>query len=321
MATPTITAVSPSTGPAFGKNVIEITGTNFRTRTGASWLITTTYVSTVQVLVNGVASAYAQAVSSTLIRCIVPECTQAYATVPHAAVSVTVTNLDDAGAAIAGETVTKTSAYTYLRAQLASSEELPPVMRVLDAFIKLCKRELSPETVLTTAPDYSDEGVDVIVLPKTPSINLRVDEDFDDDWCQWNMEHVLIDKGGGYYDEVTKIKHMRLTLDALVSGVGFAVASRLKTSFTDMIESNPYLQVTGDPRVSSLTQQFPMEIVSYPKQAAGSNAEGIFAFQMQATISGVPVLQNAEYRVRGISQIYLAAGLYTSGVFAGVAQL
>lgn len=81
-------------------------------------------------------------------------------------VDVEVTNLDDAGAPIPGETVVVADAYTYARVDLATSSDL---LRLVRRLMELFKSQVLPNTVLTTHTDYDNDVstyyVDVSSLP------------------------------------------------------------------------------------------------------------------------------------------------------------
>lgn len=330
MAVPTISALSPTSGLATGWSVVQITGTNFRTRT-LDWTQPNLQYSTVRVLFGTVEAIYAQAVSATLIRCLVPQYQGDYAAATHAALSVTVKNLSDLGVPITGETVTKTTAYTYERVTLGLPGEEPPLMRVLSSFIKLLKRELGTQVAITTSPDYSDGVTDVIVFSKNPSVSIRCNEGPDLDWAQWNNEKVLTARVDGAYDEYRPARHYQLEIEMILSGGGTTeggmnIAQRMKAGVVEMIEANPYLIVPYDTVVNPAGANdnlFPMEITRHPRQIAAPNQGGVAAFDIALDIRGIPVLlSKPRARIHGISEIYLAAALFREGAGApGVTQL
>jgi hypothetical protein len=318
MAVPTISSASPNSGPAAGWNVVEITGTNFRTRTPVPddyVLDPATEYSTVRVYVDGVEARYAQAVSHVHIRALMPQ----YVGSPldsagrvvdaHAPVAVRVDNLDDAGVLIPGETAVKVAGYTYERAPLFEdgSAEDPPILRVLMAYMRLVLREVGKEVALYTHPDFSDPDNDYIKLADHPSVNLRAEEERDFEHGQYDNEPVLRARGDGTWDQYKPSRTYQIVVDVLASAFGLRNAQRLKTALVDMVMANPYLQVPADPRFSTpgTLIQFPLELTGEPRQASNPNAADIVAYSMVMRIRGVPVLLDPTERIYPISSIYL----------------
>lgn len=109
MAVPTITSLSVTTGPTQGRTLVAITGTNFRAypaipATGRVPKPTPT----VRILFGTEEATDVQTESTTKVWCLAPVSDPGL-------VSVTLTNIDAEGAAVAGETVVKANAYTYVR--------------------------------------------------------------------------------------------------------------------------------------------------------------------------------------------------------------
>lgn len=109
MAVPTITSLSVTTGPTQGRTLVAITGTNFRQypaipATGRVPKPTPT----VRILFGTEEATEVQTESTTKVWCLAP-------VADPGLVSVTLTNIDENGDAVVGETVVKASAYTFVR--------------------------------------------------------------------------------------------------------------------------------------------------------------------------------------------------------------
>lgn len=317
MAIPTIATITPDEGLACGHTLVEISGTNFRTRAASFHAPPFEAYSTVQVLFNGVEALYAQAQSSGLIRCLTPQYQGTYRVTEHAPVDVIVRNLNDSGAPIALETVTLEDAFSYLRLPLSPPDPDPPMMQVLRKFIELLRREVGAQVAISTSPDFADENSDYIVVAKHPSINLRVEEQHDKDWAQWDTTPITYNRGDGTFDHYTMVKHYRLELDLLLCSGATAdgaqhVGQRLKSDVNEMLMANPYLLVPPDPRMPlNPTSKYPMEVAKEARQTAGPNQSGVVAYDMAVSIRGIPVvLSSPKQRVRGISEVYLGMAVW-----------
>jgi len=154
MAIPTITSVTPSSGPTRGGNIVRIVGTNFRLPPPppVSGPILAEQQKTVSVKFQGVESEWAYSASATLILARVPEWSGPYDITFPAALTVRVANLDDAGVEIVGENVTKAAAYSIKRPDLAVESYLQRVVREV---IALFRRHVLENTHYSTQRDYS----------------------------------------------------------------------------------------------------------------------------------------------------------------------
>lgn len=149
MAVPTFTACSPST-VFTGGQLVTITGANFQLPyplPDSNGPIPDP-PPTVAVLFGGVPARKVRVLSSSSLTCVAP------AHEPGA-VAVAIQNLDDEGDPIVGEAVTAAAAVTYARADLSVADDLD---RVTEELVKLLRREVISEVVLTEATDYTDDA-------------------------------------------------------------------------------------------------------------------------------------------------------------------
>lgn len=156
MAVPTITSVSPVTGPSRGQTIVEILGTNFQVPppppvTGP----VPAAPPTVLVTVAGVPCLRTAVVTSTRVIVQVPP-GQA-----GPAVDIVLANIDPLGVVIPGETVTAIGSYTYVRPPLLAKSAL---VRLIKTFIRDLKQKVVPEVVHGWASDYYDVSVSVSEL-------------------------------------------------------------------------------------------------------------------------------------------------------------
>ena len=191
MSVPTITSISPSSGLTIGLSAVKIVGTNFRVAPSpppAAHLGTGVWQQTVSVTFNGVAADGVMVCSDTLIYVATPEYFGEPSQVP-AAVDVVVTNLDNDGNPIAGETVTETDGFTYKRQDLTAEGALKWVATQLVVWFQ---RHVLENTVRTTDDEYSDDPSDMVVaLGALPGIVLSGPMVSDDPYRHDNQEHEI----------------------------------------------------------------------------------------------------------------------------------
>jgi hypothetical protein len=303
MATPTLSAISPSTGPASGGNVCELVGTNFKEPTVVITVPMIDYTPTVRVTVNGVVSPYVEVTDSTHLRFIAPRYLGTSTELDaFPAVSVRVDNLDSTGAPIAGENVTKTAFYTYKRFIIGSADAAigrwsgsaqrdPPILRVLQKLIDSLKREVTKNVAMSTHVDYGDEGSATLIdVAELPSIGLKVDIVRDVEWSEDDNGHQYITYGGRVLDFVGQ-RTFRIDCDLTISGTGTRETMFLLDATREFVDINPYLEVPGDPILyPTETNEYPIEITQWPRCISNANDLGIVAYSMGISVRGIPVL-------------------------------
>ena len=187
MAVPTISTVSPATGPAGGRAVITITGTNFQPSPeppmgGPGGILP----DTVAVEFDGFRAERVDVVSPTQLRVLLPPYRRSGDDAfvePLPLVSVRVFNIDEDGALITGETVTRSNAFRYVRSTLRAPDALEQdqqYRQVIREVVQIFQRQLVPNTSIGTNVDFGDFGQIVIKPAKNPSLTLigpRVTED------------------------------------------------------------------------------------------------------------------------------------------------
>jgi hypothetical protein len=172
MAVPTIISITPSSGLAIGLTPVKIVGTNFRPASStppAAVEGTGVWQQTVSVTFDGLEADSVMVLDATTIWVTVPEYLGNYENIPDA-VDVVITNLDDTGTAIPGETVTETGGYTYKRQDITATGALT---HTLAEIVNWFRRNVLEETVMTTDKEYADVPADgTIALAELPAIVL-----------------------------------------------------------------------------------------------------------------------------------------------------
>ena len=169
MAVPTISSVTPNTGNAGGRKFVTIAGTNFRLPpTPAPGKTDGLAQVTAAVTFGGRASTKVDVWSATEITCLVP------AGAALGAVSVVVTNLDDAGVAITGEVATAVGAYTYILPNLDAIHNCT-LVKVIRKLISDLSLQVLPNVALVTDVDFDPVlGTPTVIdVGKLPAIILR----------------------------------------------------------------------------------------------------------------------------------------------------
>ena len=157
MAVPTITSITPDNGSTRGLNVVQIVGTNFSMPPDPPLDSSGPAFQSIKVEFGSLLSLEAFAITPTLATAKVPTYIDDDMAEGGDAVTVTLTNLDSAGAEIAGENVTF-DFYTYER-PLFTEQQVGEY--VLNQFIKYLRRHVTPNVWQTMGRSYS-EGNDQV---------------------------------------------------------------------------------------------------------------------------------------------------------------
>lgn len=160
MAVPTITSVTPNTGPPTGGQLIEIIGTNFRPQTTPVLTAGPTPAAppSVRVLIGGVEVEKLIIVSETRLLAVTPNVKMPVVNLVTQGIStldVTVENIDDAGVLIPGETVTLSPGYEYRRPDISTANE-SPLTNFVRQLLQTLKSETVPNVVHSVHTDYDN---------------------------------------------------------------------------------------------------------------------------------------------------------------------
>lgn len=171
MAVPLIITVTPNEGVTSANNIVDLLTNNARLppdppETG---FVGGSVPVTVEILFGTVPATNVQVISRGRVICRAPA--QA-----AGVVDVTITNLDDLGVAIPGETFTKASAYTYKRPNLFfDPDNRSDLTRIVENLIVTMREQILENVGLTTHTDYDEETGDylnIAEMAKLPAIVL-----------------------------------------------------------------------------------------------------------------------------------------------------
>lgn len=295
MAIPTITAITPTSGPAGGGHLVAITGTNFRQYTpptsGNPNAPAPCYV---QVLFGGEPCPRVYVYSETALEVITPAYPGDVDLETFPAMDVVLKNLDDNLVPIPGEVATRSQAYTFERENLRppTLEDESPVTRITRAVLRMLKREVLLATSPRTHTDYSPDGVD-IAQAGIPTVYL-LGPDVKEDAYGWENEAIQEEQlDGTSLIWPNPIMH---TLTYTVTGHSDAQPEfiTLMSAIRKVFWRNPYLVMPGDvPQGSQI--RLPIVVTDDPSPGAGILNANLHTFAAKLEIRRVPILYLPPY--------------------------
>lgn len=180
MAVPTFTSITPDDGLPAGRGRVRIVGTGFRLPpvpppAGSDPPLTgpipgdfPQWLRTVRVEIDGRPCDDVIPVSDTLLYAITPEYRGLPASLPKLS-DVVITNLDDSGVPIVGESVTASAAFTFRRQDLTVDSDVAWVARnVIDRFA----RNVIENVTVSTGLDYAESGSLLLAISRLPTLAL-----------------------------------------------------------------------------------------------------------------------------------------------------
>jgi hypothetical protein len=249
MAVPTITSITPNTGLTGGRLLVEVIGTNFQLPpvpplTGPSDPVNPS----VSVLFGTQESPVVAVISPTRLHVLTPSATFDPTAANPGAVSVTVRNITQAGAVIAGETATLVNGFTYTRPALETTSQTESLLaRVVRAIIVELRRQILNNVELTVHTDYADmPGTGMAMLSSLPGLvlagpRIRRNAMFTDNSARAEAA------GGGLYTEARP----SYTVDLVFSLTGVDDTTQrllnLMHEATTFFLRNRYLKIPRDP--------------------------------------------------------------------------
>lgn len=174
---PTLASVTPAIGLTAGGSLVTLVGTGFRVPTSQPGPAPGP---TVLVLFGGIPATDVRVQSDSQLTCLLPPANDAVFPSPRPSaiapmlVGVSVTNLDDTGAPIAGEVVTVPSAFAFILPK-STSEFESDFTRTVRALVRLMKRELLAEVTIAVQTDYdptTGDELHVTKFAKLPAFTL-----------------------------------------------------------------------------------------------------------------------------------------------------
>lgn len=332
MAIPTIASITPTSGLTVGKQVIEITGTNFRTFSVVPTVPQAEAVSSVRVLFGTIQAPYAEAVSSTLIRVQVPDYREdpnlaaglidaEISRVSFSPVGITVKNVNAAGADIVGETATLAAAYTYQQPLIRLPAGDPPILQVYREFLRSLKRCIVSRVAEGTHTDFAIEGATFSQLSEHPSIGVKLTVQRDAEYGHYDNEKEYIETATDVWDEYAMKRTVMLQCQLTISAMHEREVQHMLDQLIELPLRMPWLKVPRDinlPGSGPAFQSYALEIVRYPEQLGGMNKANISAHSMLFRIRGVPLLMSEASResIRAISTLRLYSGSMQGTTFS-----
>jgi hypothetical protein len=312
VAVPTITNVSPNTGPTGGFQFVVIAGTNFNTSPAQPLTGPTSPLSDpVLVKINGDQVIKIFSASNSEVWVLTPPFHGTPTDDPIAAVTVSLTNLDIDGNPIVGETVTVTSAYTYRRPILHSTAgnitaRPHPFSLVSAGLITAFRRQVFLNVMQTTHIDYAEPGVLMLNIAKIPSLVIQgpnITKDLE--YTHNELIYEDID------DTHTAIKQPP---DVVRMGYTFLCISdseqellNIMGSFQLFFAKNKYLSVPIDPfDVNSERANLVMQLTQFPQATTTPSDSNIRVWVATADIRGVEIhLDEYADKTTDIAQVEL----------------
>ena len=301
MAVPTITQISPTTGPTLGDFVIGITGTNFHVPAvpafGSSLPWGQQATPSVQVLIDGAPADNVQVFDSTFLTCAMPK---------HdvGQVPIVIKNLDSSsGVPIPGETVTAANAFAYAL-PIFTNDNDSDLTRVVHTLIREIKKQfLKADVTYAVHTDYDPDTGDELHVTKfasLPGLSLVGPDLEENRFYSQNDQPIVedpttIDVNGNATDFVeTRAPY---TVDLLFSVIGASDNKgellNMMAGFIMFMHKNKYLVLDRDPNDASKgTVRYEMDFQpnGQPKTAMGGNADSnIRSFEAKFVIRGFDI--------------------------------
>ena len=292
MAVPTVTNIAPDEGKTFGRVAIRIDGTNFRLPPAppADGFVGGLHLRTVRVEFGGVASPDVQVFTDSMLTARVPP----YGADPNdlpADMDVVVTNLDDDGDPIGGETVTAVDGWKYVREGPTDLEDA--VKWTARQVRRHLARHVVDEVAFQTHTVYDQDlgaPLNVTRLAKVPGIAItavRLQERTSD-------RHLV-----AQYEAGTVLTWQRqeapdvLDLEMDLSGVSdhFNESLSMGATLKALVREEPYVNVPSEPGNDASTPvRLPLVLrsdVEYRNEDRESNLSG---FRATIAVEGLNVL-------------------------------
>lgn len=264
MATPSVIRLlpggqpvgTPTEGPTGGRSLVEIYGDGFRLpptppTTGPSappsaGVVVADSPVTVSVTFGGVPAVDVKVIRSNLLRVTSP-ISPLPITEPDwgaGAVDVTITNLDDNGDPIPGESVTVAGGWTYRRPKLDATND-SDLVRMVRKFIMDWKLQVLPETVFTTHTDWDrDTSTAYVEVAQMPALVVALTSLPENRFysCNEGAEERVTDER---VEQRRRVRTVDLQFDVIGITDNVMEMLNLMTAAADYIERNPVLEMDG----------------------------------------------------------------------------
>ena len=279
MSVPTFTSITPNAGTAQGRFLAVINGSNFRIPDSppATGFVGGAESRTLKVEIDGVEADRAFAMSVGKIAVLIPDYRGAADIETIPTVDVTITNLDNNGDPIAGETVTAVGAFSFERPQIDGQTDLTRLVREV---LRVFKRQILTNVVMTTHTDYDDttgDDLNIIALAKLPGIVITGPDLVLNTFYREQLGSLVQDGR-----EFARKKSSR-TVDLVFEFVGAADRTthliNLMNTVGTFFEKNKFIRFDrdgDDPGVGSV--QYEMELTTDPAVQSRANESNVRHF-------------------------------------------
>lgn len=306
VAQPTFVSITPEQGFAGGGQVVQISGTNFRAVDVPYAVPQQNERPTVAVTFAGVEAEKVWVLSETELRARVPSARFSpnpdieeqvkldpdVSQITFSAVDIVITNLDDSGEPIAGETTTAPGVYSYQQPLLRLPAGDPPLLQVLRELLQLLKLSLVPRVAWSSHTDYGDDDAFFTALSQHPSVGLRIEFPDDDEYSHHDNVPQLFARPGDLWDEYAMQKTVMLVATLTLSSRSSSEAIRLVNGLFDLQMATPWLIVPPDPNypIAIPDNRYPLELSRHPAQVGSVNRVNVTAFTAQLRVRGIPII-------------------------------
>jgi hypothetical protein len=327
MTVPAITTITPANGPSGGGNLVEIVGTGFREYTSPSSGFPGGAVpATVKVLFGGEAAAAVYVQSATHLSVEAPPYTGDSNLEVFAAVDLIVSNLDDAGVVISGETFTQALAYSYAREPMRQptvGDITSPFERVSRRILRLLKAQVVRDAGPPAQDDYSQDGLRIKTVGPEPSLTLLGPSVGPNHYMERGPRYWEVQTSGPYVGSAVRhCQHVRQTLEYVLEGdagrklEGIALGTAVRQFF----QRNKYLVLPGDVP-QGMDCRMPMKPTGNVDIQPIVGGDGLTTVRVPFAVTDVPVLYlPPDMRTWAVSTILLGTQT-TTGTLVEVKTL
>jgi len=274
-----------------------ITGSNFRVR-DPSWDIPAPSGATVRVTIGG-RSAKVSVETATQLRVEIPpylgsptEIDESTREFPES--DIVISNLDDAGAVIPGESVVVADGFTYVAPALRLPDVNPAnsaLTKVVIEFLSLLRRSVVPEAWWQVHTDYADDGGTGSKLSEHPAAAVRVRILKDPSYGYFDNSDIEDGQGDGTWDVYPASITCMVVFDVTFSCEHKSEGLMMWEHAMALCRLAPWLIVPADPDFSEATENYyPLELVNYPEQISGPSGANVFAAQASWRVRGIPLV-------------------------------
>ena len=298
--TVTVTAIAPSGGRSHGGYVVYLQGTLFRLPSAPPAGETDGKVpATVKIMIAGWDVGTVEVLSASRCRFIMPAY---HGDDPHAfadgpvAVDLAFSNLDDNGAPITGQTVTKAHFFTYRQKDLTVESHSAAVDRVL---LQSLAAGVIENVVFATSREWALPGTDLLIRveeqAKTPVLYLSGPDEQEPGDAEREAETEInrrLKPTDAHVPQVLQPPSVRNFVYGVSGATGEkedVLCRNLGQALIEHFKAVKFLDVPIDPASPSVKRQYPVKISrsGYPKYG---KAGEMFQFTAQIVVEGVWIM-------------------------------